>query len=413
MILDICNYVMDVQFLNLIIAPYRTGTQLHDQKNISQTIISLTKRERAVAGMIHEKEIEIANIQNELARLQIDSLNTEAHTSRLSGRLNEETTKLDANDHSITKLETEIRRRHNDIEGKMNKVDRLNRKYEQMLDGAEDEEHLGPLENTIKRLQKSINEIENDIQTQQKEWMENQTTLIKTIDETETLESSRRQILATLNILKQKRLRLIQNIHTNDVTLKIIQSRIKGMHTDMSRLNEMIGKNTRHGMELANDNSVKEMEFTHELKELEQESNQMEKKITKVKNEKEQILIDILDVEKQILFWEKKIHLEKEIQATLNSSEDAHETKGMEKEIHRMKHRLDCMKRDQEKMLREMELAIHKKEDIAVKYQYAKHGDTNTSKSKKTTVAELKKRKTILMKQRKEIEMEKRKVSFR
>ena len=81
----------------------------------------------------------------------------------------------------------------------------------------------------------------------------------------------------------------------------------------------------------------------------------------------------------------------------------------MEKEIHRMKHQIDCIKRDQEKMLREMELAIHKKEDIAVKYQYAKHGDA--VKAKGMTIAELKKRKVVLKKQQtKEFEEEKRKV---
>ena len=57
-----------------------------------------------------------------------------------------------------------------------------------------------------------------------------------------------------------------------------------------------------------------------------------------------------------------------------------------------------------------MELAIHKKEDIAVKYQYAKHGDAVKAKGM-TTIAELKKRKVVLKKQQtKEFEEEKRKV---
>ena len=63
------------------------------------------------------------------------------------------------------------------------------------------------------------------------------------IGDTELLESNRRQIVATLNILKQKRLRLTtQNINANDATLKVTLCRIKGMHTDTSRLNELIEK---------------------------------------------------------------------------------------------------------------------------------------------------------------------------
>ena len=55
-----------------------------------------------------------------------------------------------------------------------------------------------------------------------------------------------------------------------------------------------------------------------------------------------------------------------------------------------------------------MELAIYKKEDIAVKYQYATHGDA--VKAKGMTIAELKKQKVILKKQTKEFEEDKRKV---
>lgn len=383
----------------------RTDVHQHDQKNISQTVTNLVKKEKLVAGKIHEKEIEAANIQNEIARLRIDTLNIEAHTSRLGDRSDDEKSKLDERDDEITKLETEIRRRHNEIEGKMNKVDRLNRKYEQMLDGVEDEEPLGPLESTIKSLQKEIGAMDNGIQTQQKEWIANQTKLIKTIDVTETMESIIRQVAAKLNILKQKRLRLIQNIHTNNATLKIVQSGINSMHTDMSRLNELIGKNTLREKDFTNENSVKEMEFTHELQELEQKLEEIKSKTVHVKNAKDEILIEILDVEKQILSWEKKIHMEKEIQQTLNSSDHVDETNGMQKEINRMKHRLDCLKREQEKMLREMELAIHKKEDIAVKYQYAKSGDTG--KSKVITIAELKKKRMSMMKQKQDMEEEK------
>lgn len=389
----------------------RTGSHLHDQKNISQTIINLTKKEKLVAARIHEQEIEAANINNELARLKIDALNTEAHASRLKDRFNEESHQLDEKDKEITKIETEIRRRHDEIQGKMNKVDRLNRKYEQMLDGVEEEEPLGPLESTINALQKEIRDMDNDIQSEQTEWITNQTTLISTIDETEKMESIKREEAAKLNILQQKRLRLIQNTHTNETSLKIVLSRINNMHTDMSRLNELIGKNTQTERELANNNFVTEMELTQELKELEQDLELLESKIMEMKKEKDQLLIDILDVEKQILAWEKKIHLEKEIQETLNSSDHAQEMKGMEKEIHKMKHRLDCLKREQEKIIREMELAIHKKEDIAVKYQYSIHGDLGSSKE--MSIADLKKRRVSLLRQKQDIEDEQQKVRAR
>ena len=368
----------------------------------------MVKAEKNLIGAIHEKEIETAHIQNEIARLKIDALNTEAHTLHLDAKLNEEERKLDEKDQEISKIETVIRRRHNDIGGKMNRVDQLNRRYERMLDGVEEEEPLGPLESTIKALQKNINKMQSEVQMKQKEWTENQSSLIQTIGETETLESTKREIRATLNILKQKRLRLIQQIHTNDAALKIVQVNVKGMHHDMSRLNELIGKNTQSFSQLANDMGIKEMEFKHEVEELKRSSERIDVKILDTKKAKDEFLMKIIDVEKQILFWEKKINLEKEIQTTLSSSDHANETKGMQKEISRMKYKLDCMKKDQESMLREMELAIHKKEDIAVKYQYAKNGEISNRKG--ITVAELKKKRSMLMKQKEDIQVELRKV---
>ncbi len=369
----------------------------------------MLKQEKRLSDKTNEHEIESAHIQNELARLRIDALNTGAHTRRLEKRISDETRKVDEHDDKITSIETDIRRKHNDIEAKMNKVDRLNRKYEQMLDGVEEEEPLGPLESAIKALGKSIQEMEDEIELKQKEWVNKQSKLIKTIDQTRVLEETKTQIFAKFNILKQKRLRILQQINVNDSSLKMVLSRINSMHTDMSRLNELIGKNTQIEMELSNENSAKEMEFDSDVKDMEQESVSIEAKIENIKNIRTQILTDIINVEEEILSWEKKIQLEKEIQATLNSSEEVHETKGMQKEISRMKHRLECMNRDQEKLIREMELAIHKKEDIAVKYQYAKSGDKGNSKG--VTFAELKKKRSSLMKQRSDIEKESFRVS--
>ena len=373
-------------------------------------MINLKKKEREVAKRIHEIEIDTANIQNEIARLNIDGLNTEAHTSKLQERLKEEQQILDEMDIKISKIETEIRRRHNEIESKMSKVDRLNRKYEQLFDGIEEEEPSGPLESTIKALEKEIESLDNVIQNQQTNWVANQTRLIELIGNTENMESTKREVSATLTILQQKRLRLIQNINTNDAALKMVLSRVNNMHTDMSRLNELIGKNVKVQKELENDNGVKRMEFCHEVKELQEESNRIESKIQEMHKAKEDILNDIIEVEKQILIWEKKIQLEKETQETLKSSENAHEAKGMEKEIHRMQQTLEGLKRDQEKLIREMELAIHKKEDIAVKYQYAKFG--NFRDSNEITIAELRKKKRVLMKEKSENEKEMKKVRF-
>merc|ERR1719215_744646 len=110
-------------------------------------------------------------------------------------------------------------------------------------------------------------------------------------------------------------------------------------------------------------------EFAQELKDLEGTAMKVDEEIADINATKSRILDQLIEVEKQILSYEKKIQLEKETRNTLDNSEEKDEIKGMEREIYRMRHRLESMRRDQEKMIREMEQAIYKREDIAVKYR--------------------------------------------
>ncbi len=354
---------------------------------------NLIKQENILATKIHEKDIEEGTLENDLARIKIDILNTTVHCSQLKDKLFDENDIVEEKNKIISNLEVSIKRSHDDIGSKMNKVDRLNRKYERMIEGVEEEEPMGPLEATIKNIEKNISAMDEESRTLQSEWVSNQTKLIRTIDASERSEVENRQKGARLTILQQKRLRLLQKIHSNEAVLKVIESRIKGMRTDMTRLNELIGEYSQMRTKIANDNAVKEMEFSKEIAELERKANEIEVKTSETRVKRDELLQQIMDAEEEILLWEKKIKLEKETQAALNSSEHAIEIKGMEKEIHRMRHRLEGMERHQEKMIRDMEFAIKKREDIAVKYQHMKHNGPATKTIVASTFADARKKK--------------------
>jgi hypothetical protein len=159
---------------------------------------------------------------------------------------------------------------------------------------------------------------------------------------------------------------------------------------------------------LGSDNVIKQIAFDDESRTLEDTAKSIEMKIATVVSEKEDLLKQIIQSEREILEWEKKIQLEKDTRKILNSSEHAIEIKGMEKEIHRMKHRLDDMNRQQEKMIRDMEFAIHKREDIAVKYQ--KRSGSN-SKYNPVSIGEMKRTKADLHEKQMLIDQENSSVS--
>ena len=81
-----------------------------------------------------------------------------------------------------------------------------------------------------------------------------------------------------MSILSEKRLRLLKDITLREAEVKSLHHAIHSMHSDMSRLNELIGRNTKLQAELANANAVMEMEFKAELKELETESATLERR---------------------------------------------------------------------------------------------------------------------------------------
>merc|ERR1712118_627684 len=98
------------------------------------------------------------------------------------------------------------------------------------------------------------------------------------------------------------------------------------------------------------------------------------------------------EAERQVMLWERKIHLEREMQEALDPAVGQVESTAMKKEIHRMELRLDQLKRRQEQMIMEMERAIHKRDAISLKYE------PKAKKSKQATTAANLKRQILSLK---------------
>ena len=119
---------------------------------------------------------------------------------------------------------------------------------------------------------------------------------------------------------------------------------------------------------MTNDNFNIENEFKQKLKELENESIKLESQISTLKEEKADILAEIVEAERQILLWERKIQLEREMQDALDPNIGQTEIVAMKKEIHRMELRYEQLRKKQEEMIKDMERAVFKREVIQLKY---------------------------------------------
>ena len=137
-------------------------------------------------------------------------------------------------------------------------------------------------------------------------------------------------------------------------------------------------------------------------------SRETEERNRLLKEEKQELLKDIIECERQLLLWEKKIQLEKETQAALDPDVGMAESRAMEREIHRMRLRYEAIKRDQDRMVSEMERAIYKREAITNKYKKPKNQGKRAKHAgdDRMTMAELKKKHKAMRRQVRKIERE-------
>ena len=138
----------------------------------------------------------------------------------------------------------------------------------------------------------------------------------------------------------------------------------KNQDFEMNKLNDLFYQNNERQEKLTNDNFNIEMEFKQKLKELENESIKLENQITQLKEQKTDILSEVVEAEKQILLWERKYQLEKEMQDALDPTIGQTEIVAMKKEIHRMQLQYDLFRKEQEKLIKDMERAVFKRETI-------------------------------------------------
>jgi chromosome segregation ATPase len=360
----------------------------NEKTTVSKAVKNYAKAMKAIKEKVHEREMELANVDNELSRVKVDSLNTDAHNVQLRKLVAAAVAELADKDKLIEKYQLEIRQRHDEIEKKMGKVEGLNRKYEKLLEahqkaGGGEGPLLGPLEATIKALKKEIADLADEAVQLQREWLRDQTALVDTTAETEDILERNNEARAKVTVLGEKKLRAAKKVATAEAEIKRLTATDTSLQTDMARLNELLGKNGKMAEELIEANKQLELEFVSELKELEEKSLAAENKLAGVVDKKDELLDEIMEAERQLLLWEKKIQLEKETQAALDPSVGQGEVHAMEKEIHRMELRQSTLKGERERLVKEIERAVHKRESLSLRFKGAEQANKGSAAATK------------------------------
>lgn len=361
---------------------------LSTQMNTNKAVQNLIKQQGKVLKRTHERENEGNEIENEIARTKVDRLNASSVNDQLKEQVDVVMKELHEKENTIGKYQVEIRQRNDEIEKKMYRVDRLNKKYEKMVESAGGEENLGPLENTIKNLNKETESILSECKELEREWLKKQTEMVTVVSVADQVAEQNNEYRARVTILSQQQLRILKDQRQLKADIKDANQSNTDLQKDTAKLNSLISQNHDQEGNLQNANYLLETECVEELKEMEKECVSLQGQVADVKMSKDKVLDEILEMERQALLWEKKITLDKEMKEALDPTVGQKETESMEHEIHRMQLRLEALKREQERLSSEMERAIHKRATIATRYanKQPKVGHSTTMLARTATV---------------------------
>ena len=365
------------------------------RSNISKATENLMKDQGKVLKRAHDRENEGNEVENSIARMKVDRLNASTLHDQLQEQHAIVLKELEEKEAMIGKYQLEIRQRNDEVEKKMYRVDRLNKKFEKMVDTAGGEDNLGPLENIISNLNKEADVVVSESKELERDWLRKQTDLVAVASETDLCQEANNELQARVTILTQQQLRLNKDLKALRTEVKVANHTDVDLQKDIAKLNALISVNHDQEGSLQNDNFVMEMECVDELKQAERECVSLQATINETKTLKLTILDEILDTERQALLWEKKILIDKETRDALDPTVGQQETLNMEKEVHRMELRLEALKREQERLSTEMEKAVMKRAVIADRYvkpQSDLSGSVSTCDSKDLSQASAKRK---------------------
>ncbi|CBZ49504.1 putative M protein [Neospora caninum Liverpool] len=316
------------------------------------------KRARKLNEQCKRKEEELEQVQNDTARKKVEALELKARHTGLQEDLTRVQKALVEKEKLVDQYEAEIKKGHIEIDKKQQLVEKLNKEYDERRSKFDDE-GSGPLEAKIKGMRSRIPEVKHTNEGQHQE--RGCATFVK-----RRLSAAYVTVLSTLPaqisakkdeqlISQQKRIRLTSEIALNSKEIKEMQGAIKDMRTEMSWVNQLIVKQAEKQQTYERETQSLAHDFGIRMAEHEKLEAQLAETTQNIREEKAKLEEELVEAERQIMLWERKIFLEKEMHEALDPAVGQSELVAMKKEIHRMKLRLDQLKKCQEQMLSEMQ----------------------------------------------------------
>lgn len=210
----------------------------------------------------------------------------------------------------------------------------------------------------------------------EQKWLREQNELVRLVKERQKKDVELKHCQKNFIILTTKKMRIEKQIENEQTTVRQLEKSLDNLRLQAEKVNKLIFKEIDTKTQLEKDNELTENDFIETLKRAEIDTIKMQDRLEAIKKEKEQLLEDLISTDEQIMVWEKRIQIAKEMKAAVDSENGQGEIKEMKFEIHRMKVRYAELMKQQEKLVREMESSVSRRDTIITR------GD-NTNKDPK------------------------------
>ncbi|NXL49858.1 CCD40 protein, partial [Podilymbus podiceps] len=353
-------------------------TKLQAQLMSSKATKHFSQLAAKLRGKETDLELHFSKAENDMAQVILNVTHTNCRLTILQKTLCELDKEIKNIHDLISCRESEIAKYSLLTENKQRLISQYNKRLEMILSQQGGQE-LGPLEIEINRMTKQIEEYSSEVMTLQKDWLNLQKELVKLTHEREEQITALDMLKKQITIMQQKKVRTENEIQQETKEQKDIERHMRNMSNDLIKLNVLINKNNSSFEDLQYGNIITENEFVRSLKAAEKESVEMQEKHSQLTEEKERLLNSLVEAEHQIMLWEKKIQLTREMRAAMDSETGQGEIQAMRTEIHRMQVRYGQLMKQQEKMIRDMETSVSRREAIAIR------GEAQNKMDKKST----------------------------
>ncbi|XP_039860621.1 coiled-coil domain-containing protein 40 [Simochromis diagramma] len=317
--------------------------------------ISRLKKEKMYQLKQSEEEVLVVKLESQLVSQRVDSL------ALTQEALDQEITKYNK---LITAIEAKLTSSVRVIEQKQSTIIGYNTKISQIA-ATTGHDDLGPLHIKIQSIIAQIEELAANIKSDQQLWMKRQGILMGL---TQTIEANSKELLklqAEYTGWQQTKLYFESQIESEHREEAELEKSSKMLKRDQLKLNMLLSKKGQLSQALQQENAVMETDFIHRLKDAEREAVKMQMKVEKTQEEKERLLNSLVEAERQIMLWEKKTQLVKEMRSAMDVGQGESHT--MKAEIHRMEVRLSQLMRQRECLLRESEATVARRETIVLR----------------------------------------------